>query len=540
MNTSSCGKRLLIIGGADGMGMWMAKRVFSHAADVSHISLADIKPLYRGGPPQPHHNPDGKHLDEIASMSQSMDALRLTDENITDRVVLHTRSSRDLVPLTVSDYHMVMLAVPEKQLESVCRQWLPQLPSGTAVFDLTSTKSEAMALMLAHAAEGVSVLGMHPLFGPALPDAIGQRFVIVCEQRTDPLFHAWISELLRSLGGIIEDTTAAVHDQYMLLIQTLTHYTYLVFGKALTKAAALDYNVDESFRFATPPYHILIAFTARIIGGNPSLYARIQGQPGAEQLRRLFIAAANELNADLAHPNPEQAVQAIGRIVAPFRGNDVARAYADSLTLVDSVQQNYRDLFHLKEQQRLTIIEVHDPLEQRTTARLHVGIITALGGNSVMIEKRQIKIDNKWYIAHDHESSRVLKKIGKHPRCETVRILRRNIRRRFSAEETRQWRIQNLHHYQRDLAVLVDQAVDMEHICGMLVRTDDALVLGNVRAVAGSQWLQYYGMRNILLQMSIFGDRDPEACILRLIESLCLFGIRVRVAPQASDDPSKQ
>ncbi len=539
MNAQSDSKRLLVIGGADGMGMWMVKRVFAHAPDVSHITLADVKPLYRGQPQQPaQSNPDCKHIDEIASIKKSFDAVRLADNRIVDRIVLNATPQTPSEALPVSAYQVVMLAVPEQQFKSVSHNWLPQLQPGAAVFDVTSTKGEAMALMSAHAVDGVSVLGMHPLFGPAVPDAIGQRFVIVRNQRTDSLFCTWVTDLLRCLGGIIETTTAATHDQYMLLIQTLTHYTYLVFGKALADAAALGYNVDESFRFATPPYNTLIAFTARIIGGNPGLYARIQEQPGADRLRHLFINAANQLDEELSHNDPDQALQAIGRIVEPFRGSDVARAYADSITLVDSVQQNYRDLFRHKALRQLTIIEVHDPLEQRATARLHVGLITELAGNSVVIEKRQLKINNKWYLAHDQESTLALQKIGKHPRHETVRILRRNIRRRFSPEETRQWRIENLHHYQRDLAVLVDQAVDMEHICAMLVRTDDALVAGSARAVAGSQWLQHYGMHNMLLRMSVFGDRDPEKCIRRLIQSLSLFGIRVRAAasPKSEED----
>ena len=67
--------------------------------------------------------------------------------------------------------------------------------------------------------------------------------------------------------------------------KTLAHYAYLVFGKTLAKASDLGYTFEESLRYSTPPYSILAAFTSRIIGGNPDLYAQIQGQADSDALR---------------------------------------------------------------------------------------------------------------------------------------------------------------------------------------------------------------------------------------------------------------
>ena len=527
MNNPSAPKRLLVIGGADGIGMWLVKRVFSSPPEVTHITLVDRKPLYRG-----HFegatNPDSKHIDELASIAKPIDTIRLGDAGeIVDRNVVQTAVAAVTTALDYSDYSLVMLAVPEEQIETVAARLLPRLQPGTAVFDVTSTKTRAMAAMERHAPDGVSILGLHPLFGPAVPDAIGQTFVMVPTERTDRTFYAWLMQLLRSQGAIIEETTAITHDHYMLLVQTLTHYAYLVFGKALAKASQSDYNFDESFRFSTPPYNILMAFTARIIGGNPRLYTRIQKQPGADELRQIFVTAASELAEQFAI-NEAETLIAIESIVEPFRGGDVARAYADSITLVDSVQQNYRDLFRRMEQHQLTIVEVRDPFEQRAASRLHVGIVVDVAGNNVAIEKHQIRMEDKWYLAYDEESAQVLKKAGKNPRREIIRIMRRNIRRVFTSEETRQWRVDNLRHHQRDLAVLVDENVDMEHICDMLVQVNDALVSGKVQPAEDAQWLQRYGMHNKLLKMTIFGDRDPQACVLHLLKSLRLFGIKTQ------------
>ena len=85
----------------------------------------------------------------------------------------------------MKDYGLVMLAVPEDQIEVTCSAILPRLKAGATVFDVVSTKTRAMTAMLAHAPDGVGVLGTHPLFGPAVPDVIGQTFMMVPTDRTD-------------------------------------------------------------------------------------------------------------------------------------------------------------------------------------------------------------------------------------------------------------------------------------------------------------------------------------------------------------------
>jgi|GEM_PF-1152982 prephenate dehydrogenase len=520
-------KNLLVVGGADGIGMWLVKHVFGQAPDLGRITLADVKPLYRPGVQGPS-NPDTKHLGELARVGKSIDALRFENGNeVADWATADTAAAAPVEALAFEDYDLVMLSVPEDQIEAVSSDILPSLRPGAAVFDVTSTKARAISAMLEYAPKGVSVLGTHPLFGPAVPDVIGQTFVIVPTDRTDTDFYGWLKSLLRSQGAIVEETDAETHDRYMLLVQTLAHYAYLVFGKTLALASEMGYSFDESFRFSTPPYGILTAFTARIIGGNPGLYAQIQGKPESDALRSMFVEAASELAGQFAKGESE-ILAAIEEIIQPFKGGDVARAYANSIALVDSVQQSYRDLHRRMESRELTIVEVRDPFEQRATSRLHVGIVTDVDGHSVEIAKRQTTVNGKWYLAYDEESESALKKAGKGVRSEAARIERRNIRRVYTTEETREWRVANLDHHQRDIAVLVDDKVDMEHICSVLTRLNDAVVSGEVLEPKGVQWLERYGMHNKLLRFTVFGDRNTDDCVRDLVESLRLFGIRTQ------------
>ena len=272
-------KDLLVVGGADGIGMWLVKRVFGSVPEIGRITLADIKPLDTSGAAR-GHNPDARHISELAQVPKPVDAVRLQNGwEFADWAAVRTAATPPAGPLVLGDYSLVMLAVPEGQVESASSAVLPRLRAGATVFDVVSTKSRAMAAMLEHAPDGVGVLGTHPLFGPAVPDVIGQTFLMVPTDRTHLDTYEWLASLLRSQGAIVEETDAETHDRYMLLVQTLAHYAYLVFGKTLAKASDLGYTFDESLRYSTPPYSILAAFTSRIIGGNPDLYAQIQGRP---------------------------------------------------------------------------------------------------------------------------------------------------------------------------------------------------------------------------------------------------------------------
>ena len=520
-------KDLLVVGGADGIGMWLVKRVFGSSPEIGRITLADVKPLNSSGADR-GHNPDANHLAELARVPKPVDAVRLENGyEFAEWAAVETAATPPPIPLPLEDYHLVMLAVPEDQVENAASTILPRLRAGATVFDVVSTKARAMAAMLEHAPDGVGVLGTHPLFGPAVPDVIGQTFVMAPTERTDPDTYDWLTSLLRSKGAIVEETDAQTHDRYMLLVQTLAHYAYLVFGKTLAKASDLGYTFEESLRYSTPPYSILAAFTSRIIGGNPDLYAQIQGQAGSDELRSMFVEAAEELAGQFTQGGPE-ILAAIEEVVKPFKGSDVARAYANSIALVDSVQQSYRDLHQRMESRELTIVQVRDPFSYDSTVRLHVGIVTDVDGHSVEITKRQAIVNGKWYLAYDDESESVLKKAGKGARRNTARIERRNIRRVFTPEETREWRAANLDHHQRDIAVLADEAVDVEHICSVLTSLNGDVLLGEALKPEGAQWLSGYGMNNVLLRFTVFGDRDPQARVRDLTESLRLFGIRTR------------
>jgi len=521
---------LLILGGGDGMGLWLAKRLYARVPGVERITLADVKPLARRGAPDGAF-PGPQHTSELASLDVPIDALRLdyaraANGLVADWMAVPTRAAPPLERLPLEAYRFVVVGVPEEAMESTCSAVLPRLRPGAHVIDICSTKRISLPAMLRHAPEGVSVLGTHPLFGPAVPDLVGQIMVMTPTPRTDPAFYAWYRDLARSSGAVVEEVAAGDHDHHMLFIQTLAHFAYLVFGRTLAQAGPLGFNLEQSFKVSTPPYGILAAFTARIIGGNPRLYAQIQGQPDAEVVRALFLQAAKDLADQFSH-GQAQTQAAIQEIIDSYHGAEVAQAYANSRALVDSVQQSYRELYRRKQSGQLTVLQAGDPLNPAEPSVTHVGLVHDVDGESVELVERVAQAGGKWFIAYDAESEGALRRIGRALRAKPSRILRHNIRRVLSTEETTEWRRGHLQHQQRDAAVLTDQGVDLAYLCQVLAKINPAVVSGEVVEPADAAWLRRYGLRNQLLRLTIYGDRDPDACVAEVVKSLRLFGVRV-------------
>ena len=522
-------RNLLIIGGGDGMGLWLAKRVFARITGVERITLADILPLAADRIADTT-NPGQPHLEELSTLMKTIDVVRLDytktgDDLLAEWAPVVTNSPPPVKKLTLAEYDTVMLGVPEDAMETTAQALLPHLKAGTNVFDICSTKRLALPAMLKHAPPGVSVLGTHPLFGPAVSDLVGQIMVMVPTGQTDETFYRWYSNVVRSFGAVVEEMIPQNHDLYMLFIQTLTHFSYLVFGRTLAQAKPMGFDLAESFQLSTPPYGIMAAFTARLIGGNPRLYAQIQDQPNADDVRALFVKAAEELATQFSGDR-EGIQSAIQEVIDSYRGADVARAYANSRALVDSVQNSYRELYHRKESGLLTILLSGDPIKSGDPSVIHVGIVTDVDGQTVELLERVVLEAGKWFIAYDDESESTLRKIGRNVRSRKTRIARHNIRQVLTFDETLAWRRENLLHHQRDLAILTDRSVDIDYLCDVLVRVHPSVVAGSVHEPPAGAWLRRYGMQNKLLRVSIFGDRDADACLADVARSLHLFGIR--------------
>jgi prephenate dehydratase/prephenate dehydrogenase len=162
---------------------------------------------------------------------------------------------------------VVIVSVPIDQAETVINEVAPLVKKSGLLMDLTSIKEKPMeALKKTKSA----YLGCHPLFGPTAK--IEGQIVILCKGR-GALWHKWFQKLLEKNKVIVRELSAHRHDQLMAYIQTLNHFTEIVFADALRKSGI---PIREFIKYPSPVYMLELFMMGRILNQDPKLYANIQ------------------------------------------------------------------------------------------------------------------------------------------------------------------------------------------------------------------------------------------------------------------------
>lgn len=195
---------------------------------------------------------------------------------------------------------VIVFAVPIDVTEAVIAEVAPHARPGALLMDITSVKVGPVAAMR-RAAPHATVIGTHPLFGPAVSSFQGQRVVVTPAEadrdgdagEADAAWLDWLTTSLRGTGLDVVDATPADHDRIMSVVQVLTHYSTEVLGQTL---ARLEVSLEETLRFTSPVYYIDMLMAARHFAQPASLYAAIQtGNPFTARVTRTFQEVAGEL-----------------------------------------------------------------------------------------------------------------------------------------------------------------------------------------------------------------------------------------------------
>lgn len=187
---------------------------------------------------------------------------------------------------------IVLVSVTIEKTVEVIRQVAPLMRPGSLIMDVTSIKSEPVRAMKAYAPVGVEALGTHPMFGPSMPSMRGQTIILTPVQDKTGRWLDEISSLFQSDGAHVEVLGPEEHDRIMAVVQALTHFAYIGIGSTLK---ALQFDVENSRRFMSPVYEIMIDFVGRILDQNPELYASIQSNPQAASVRQTFLSQCMRL-----------------------------------------------------------------------------------------------------------------------------------------------------------------------------------------------------------------------------------------------------
>lgn len=227
---------------------------------------------------------------------------------------------------------VVVVAVPIAATVDVIQKIAPHVRPGSCLVDITSIKKRPLEAMLAHAPEGVDVVGTHPMFGPHGVDFDRQK-VVLCKGRGDAWFGR-VKKLFETFGAETIEATAEEHDAQMALIQVLVHEKTMVLGSVLERLKA---DLGRSLAFASPIYRTELAMIGRMFSQRAELYADILTvNPDAPRLSHVFEQEAAHFARAVAMSDRETVVRRFQQ-VAEFMKDFAAWAKKQSDAILDDL-----------------------------------------------------------------------------------------------------------------------------------------------------------------------------------------------------------
>jgi prephenate dehydrogenase len=166
----------------------------------------------------------------------------------------------------------VLIAVPIAVTQDVIESVIPHLKKDALLTDITSLKVMPMKAMQK---APCAILGMHPLFGPSVVSAQGQKIVFcqatALEKKAGQKHINFLGKLFKDTGMEIIEMSAEEHDRQMALVQALTHSSNILFAKTL---AEQKLTLDP--RLQTPIFTLQSLTEIRVLQQEPELMADIQ------------------------------------------------------------------------------------------------------------------------------------------------------------------------------------------------------------------------------------------------------------------------
>jgi prephenate dehydrogenase len=208
--------------------------------------------------------------------------------DVTDAVA--TLGVRSGTPHAAAACDIVVLSVPVQALEAVLRDIASVVRPGALVVDVASVKLRPVELLRRYLAEHVSVVGLHPLFGPQSGrNGIAGLPIVVCPIRpADPISVRHF--LSQQLGLSVTVLTPEAHDRAMAHVQALTHIV----------AAVLARMELPTETISTAAYASLLRCVELVHGDARELFLAIQHQnPFATAVRQQFALAVAEVLRDI-------------------------------------------------------------------------------------------------------------------------------------------------------------------------------------------------------------------------------------------------
>ncbi|ETW93897.1 MAG: hypothetical protein ETSY1_37220 [Candidatus Entotheonella factor] len=203
-------------------------------------------------------------------------------------------------PLTyeqcIAQSDAVIINVPIKNTVDTIYQVGKWFRPGQLIADNTSIKTQPVTAMLEAVPQGVEVLGMHTVFGPAVASLHGQNVVFTRTHASGELSREF-ENIFYKYGAKITYTNPETHDRQMAFHQNLEHFTKLVLAHVLRGQFGDPFEMDS---YSSPNSRTSLVTMGRILNADPDLYSEIQAYNlQGPAMIRAYLEAAQQLGQAL-------------------------------------------------------------------------------------------------------------------------------------------------------------------------------------------------------------------------------------------------
>ncbi|HEX9943081.1 MAG TPA: chorismate mutase [Thermoanaerobaculia bacterium] len=254
------GERMLIVGGAGGMGSWFRGflALAGHEVEVVDPSLVNVP--------------------EAPGRFSSLDLIADLDR-----------------------YGAILVSVPLSRMPAVIEQVVERRPRG-AVVEVASIKSHLVPVLRRAREDGVRVHALHPMFGPGKSYYEKLTFVLAAQgdlAEEKGQIEAFIRHPYTRLVVVPFDH----HDRLMGWLLGLAHLSNILFGAVLTRSGV---DAEELHTCASVTFSRQTSNALLVLNANPDLYLDIQHlNPHRHEVYAATREALREIEALIEQPDRE-------------------------------------------------------------------------------------------------------------------------------------------------------------------------------------------------------------------------------------------
>ncbi len=188
---------------------------------------------------------------------------------------------------------VTVIAVPMDSTLKVAKEVAANLKPGSTLVEISSVKGETLPALRRAAGDGVELLSIHPLFGPALESMKGMKIAVIVGKGGEGDRQTAVAQKLFPEARIIP-MSRKEHDKTMAVVLSLTHLLNVVYAGTVSQFL----SPEEFMKASTPNSSMQFALAEAVLAQDARLSYAIQAwNPYSQKVAR---AASRELKRVLA------------------------------------------------------------------------------------------------------------------------------------------------------------------------------------------------------------------------------------------------